>query len=73
MEDNQLYALFWKCAACVVATAVVTIGSCTAHQNYLQKEVLEKTGNPTALNCSFSGKEASNTPFCMEAAKALNK
>jgi hypothetical protein len=69
MEDNQLYATFWKCAAAFLIVVAISTASCTAHQNYVQTEAMQKSQNPAAVQCSFGDKDTKGSAFCLEVAK----
>ncbi|WP_454751663.1 hypothetical protein [Cupriavidus necator] len=69
MGDNELFALFWKCATAVVCTLIVTAGGCTAHQNRLQADVIAKAPNPALMQCSFRGEDKASSAFCVEVAR----
>ncbi|HTJ16511.1 MAG TPA: hypothetical protein VL494_06980 [Steroidobacteraceae bacterium] len=69
MDDTQLWAIFWKCAAVTLSVIAISTASCTAHQDYVQTQALAKSANPAALQCGFAGKEAQTTAFCAETAK----
>lgn len=69
MDDNQLYGLFWKCAAGAIGVVALSVASCTAHQDYVQTQVLAKAANPAALQCAFGDRDTKVSAFCLEAAK----
>jgi hypothetical protein len=64
-NDNTLL----RCLATAFCTLVVSVASCTAHQNYLETAVVAKAANPAAVECAFSGTDRQHTAFCIEAAK----
>lgn len=64
MDDNQLFALFWKCAATCVAVIAITAGGCTSYSNKLAAELAAKSSNPALVQCSvYSDRRAS--AFCI--------
>ncbi|USE79501.1 hypothetical protein NDR89_23200 [Cupriavidus gilardii] len=69
MNDNQLYAVFWKCAAAVLVFGTATIGSCTMHQHRIQSEVLVKSPNPALTQCAFLDQGRKSSAFCIEVAR----
>jgi hypothetical protein len=69
LEDNQLWATVWKCGASAVGVIAIAIAGCTAHQNFVQTEALEKAQNPAALQCSFGDRDEKASAFCVEVAK----
>lgn len=69
MNDNELYALIWKSTAATVIAVALSVAGCTAHQNYVQTDVMTKTANPAAVQCSFGSSTEQSTPFCLEVAK----
>lgn len=66
MDD---FVVFWKCLAVVFCVGIVTAGGCTAHQNKLQTDVMEKAANPALLQCSFSDDARKSSAFCVEVAR----
>jgi hypothetical protein len=57
MEENKLFALFWKLLATALCVFIVTVGGCSAHQNYL----LAHSSDPVATACALG----SSTSACM--------
>jgi hypothetical protein len=66
--DQELFALFWKCATLVICTIAITIGSCIAYQSNIQSEVIAKSTNPALTSCSFASQEDMRSAFCVELA-----
>jgi hypothetical protein len=69
MDDTELYAVIWRCVAAVAMTTIASVAGCTAHENYVQTEVLAKAINPAAVQCAFGDSQEKNSPFCIEVAK----
>jgi hypothetical protein len=60
---------FWRCVAGAFMVLVVSVASCTAHQNYIEGQVVAKSANPAATECAFSGSDKQHSAFCVEVAK----
>jgi hypothetical protein len=69
MDENQLWATLWKCAATFLSILAVSIASCTAHQNYVQTQAMKGVQNPSAVQCSFGDRDMKGSAFCVEVAK----
>jgi hypothetical protein len=69
MSDNELYAVIWRSVAATIVAIAASIAGCTAHQNYVQTEVMVKSANPSAVQCAFGNSTEQSTPFCLEIAK----
>lgn len=64
MDENQLYALFWKCVAAVIAVIFVTAGGCTSYQSKLAAELAAKSTNPALVQCSVNS-DSRASAFCI--------
>lgn len=65
MDDNDLFALFWKCVAAVLITIILTVGGCVGYREHQRIEVLAKISNPALLQCSFNETATQQTAFCL--------
>lgn len=52
MEENQLWALFWKFAAAVAAVLIITVGGCTVHRDAKITSMVEHGANPLDASCA---------------------
>ena len=64
MNDNQLYALIWKCIGSVIAIITVTAGGCTSYSNMLAAELAAKSSNPALVQCSVDSDRRASA-FCI--------
>lgn len=70
MEDNNLWALVWKCCAAVVCVGIVSLSSCVAYESHLVAKSVEAGVNPIAARCGMGMIESMNKSIpCYEAAK----
>lgn len=75
-EDNRMQdesMLNWRtvirCATLVLCVLVLTVGSCTMHQNYLIAQGIKAGDNPLMVNCALGG--TSQSTICAQLAQSM--
>lgn len=53
-DDTILLRTIWRCCAVAVCTLAVTIGGCTAHENYLITQASEHGVDAIRAGCAIS-------------------
>lgn len=60
---------FMRCITAGFCVLVVSVASCTAHQNRLETDAIAKAANPAQAACAFAGPDRQKTAFCVEIAR----
>lgn len=64
MEDNKLWALFWKCLAAAICVVCISVGGCVAYESTLVSGMVANGADPIAARCAMGTQDTSNKMLC---------
>lgn len=64
MDENQFWAVIWKCATVAFVVAVATLGSCSVHKQRVVEHMVEMGNDPIKAHCSMYVGNAENNSIC---------
>ena len=68
MDDNNLFALIWKCVTTFACVATISMAGCVAHTHYQVTQALLNKVDPLAVACAHNN-DNSSTDCAVLAAK----
>lgn len=64
MNENQFWAVIWKCVTVAFVVAIATLGSCSVHKQKVVEHMVELGSDPIKAHCSMYLGDTKNQSIC---------
>ena len=64
MDDNVFFITMWKLTAAVITVLMLTVGSCTIHQQKKIADLITAGADPLGAQCAIYGVKSYNSAVC---------